>query len=348
MLNFDMTEKSSWEYIADSGKPVVVYGMGNGADKVIDEFNRIGVKILGVTASDDFVRGQSFRGYEVKKLSEFKDDFILAPAFGSSRSEVIEHIITLNDCYDLVFPVVPVVGNEIFNRSFIERYEDKIKEASDLFSGRSREVYENCIRFLYSGRLEFLISSTDEKDEIFKDYLSFGGSETFLDLGAYRGDTVDEFLSYTDGKYRKIIAVEPDIKTFKKLEERFRECDNVILVNKAVCSQEGYVFFESDGGRQSHISSLGKKAECTTIDRLCTDTEISYIKIDIEGLEYEALSGGINTLKTKKPKLNIALYHRSQDIFEIPLYVKSLNPDYSMEIRKHPYVPCWDLNLYCR
>ena len=83
MPDFKLEEKSSWQKIKESNLPVVIYGMGNGADKVVDEFNRLGIPILGVTASDAFVRGQSFRGFTVKKLSEFEGDFIIAVSFFS-------------------------------------------------------------------------------------------------------------------------------------------------------------------------------------------------------------------------------------------------------------------------
>ena len=95
MLDFEIEEKSSWEKLKESGKPTVIYGMGNGADKVIDELNRLSVPILGVTASDDFVRGQMFRGFKVKKLSEFSGDFNIAVAFASWLPEVMNRIYSL-------------------------------------------------------------------------------------------------------------------------------------------------------------------------------------------------------------------------------------------------------------
>ncbi len=83
MLGFMSERLSSWEKIKQSGREVVVYGMGNGADNVLDEFARLDIKVRGVTASDNFVKGQSFRGFTVQKLSEFNGDFIIAVAFAS-------------------------------------------------------------------------------------------------------------------------------------------------------------------------------------------------------------------------------------------------------------------------
>ena len=124
MLRFP---ESSWDKIKKSGKPVLIYGMGNGADKVIDEFLRLEIPILGVTASDAFVRGQIFRGFTVKKLSEFQGDFISAVAFTSCIPEVMEHILSLSKQYDVVVPCVPVIGDEIINSDFVAKYKSKIE-----------------------------------------------------------------------------------------------------------------------------------------------------------------------------------------------------------------------------
>ena len=74
---------------------------------------------------------------------------------------------------------------------------------------------------------------------------------------------------------------------------------------------------------------------------------VTYIKMDVEGAEKEAINGAEKTLENHQPKLNLALYHRSGDIFSIPLQIAKINPAYKFHIRRHPYIPCWDMNLYC-
>ena len=76
-------------------------------------------------------------------------------------------------------------------------------------------------------------------------------------------------------------------------------------------------------------------------------TAFTYVKADVEGCEKEMLIGAEKTLKRLKPKLNIAAYHRSCDIFELPLMINELNSAYRIFLRHHRYIPCWDLNLYC-
>lgn len=338
---------SSWQKIKNSGKPVLIYGMGNGADKVIDELNRLEIPIIGVTASDAFVRGQMFRGFTVRKLSEFEGDFIIAVSFASCIPEVVEHIYSLSERYEVLVPCVPVIGNEIINEEFIEKYKDKIVQAHSLFKGRSQSIFEGCVEFMLSGDLDVLKSVTTDKEEVFENILKLSEDELYLDLGAYRGDTIDEFLSHTDGKYSEIIALEPDRKTFRKLSDHVSEMENVSIFQKAVSSDNSTASFNSAAGRQSSLSSDGEKVETVTVDTLCENKAVTYIKMDVEGSEIDALIGAGKTLSEKKPKLNIALYHKFSDLFEIPLLIKSINPDYEFHIRRHPYIPCWDMNLYC-
>ncbi len=346
MLNFKIDEKSSWEKIKDSGKPVVIYGMGNGADKVIDEFNRLEIPILGVTASDDFVRGQIFRGYKVKKLSEFDGDFIIAVGFATCIPEVMNHIYSLSKKYRVIVPCVPVFGDEIFNRVFIEKNADKISAAYNLFEDDSKRIFEGCVNFMFGGELDVLSSVTTEKEEVFENIIHFN-NESYLDLGAYRGDTVEEFLHYCGGEYESITALEPDRRTFKKLCGYLESIPRSTAYQKAIYNEITTLCFTDKAGRQSTISDKGEEIETTTVDELCKNKKVTYIKMDVEGAESEAIEGAGKTLKEQKPKLNIALYHKSADIFELPLKISQINPDYKFYIRRHPYIPCWDMNLYC-
>jgi len=82
-----------WDELARETRPIMVYGMGNGADKLFCRLDRYGVIVREVFASDGFVRGHSFRGYKVKSFSEIKeqyDDFVILLSFGTNREEVLD------------------------------------------------------------------------------------------------------------------------------------------------------------------------------------------------------------------------------------------------------------------
>ncbi len=339
--------KDIWESLQNTDKKIIIYGMGNGADKIISELERLNIPIHGIMASDDFVRGQTFHGFTVKKLSDFPKDIIILTAFGSQRNDVIKHILSLSQKYTLFAPDVPVYGNNIFNRSFYRQNKAKIDKVFNILADDfSVKVLENEIQFKLTGNINYLTEIFTDKDEIFN-ILNLTENESYLDLGAYRGDTIQEFLHYTNGSYRHITALEPDKKTFKKLKDYTKTLDNIQLWNMGIWDSDGYVNFENSAGRGSSIKSAGsQKLAVTKIDTLFQVQKVSYIKIDVEGAELQALKGGMNTLKRNKPKLNLALYHRSEDIFTLPLLVHDINPGYKLYLRQHPHIPAWDLNLY--
>ena len=343
---FDFDHPNVWERLRETKKHIVLYGMGNGCDKVLDNCGRLGIHIAGVMASDSFARYQDYRGFTVKKESDFDrelGEYIVGLCFGSSLPEVMEHIREVGRRHELLIPVVPVTGDGRVDDDFIDVHKSEITEAYDsLADGESKRVYKGVLDFLYTGRLEYLDAIESGKAGALRDILRLN-NERYLDLGAYRGDTVDEFLRYTDG-YREILAVEPNPKNHRKLSDHLRDIDNAEALNIGIAGRSGRMTVSSGGGRMASLSAgSGVSIPVSTVDELAFSP--TYIKADIEGMEGEMLLGAAETLKTR-PKLNIAAYHRIDDLFRLILRLRELCPDYDIYLRKHPYIPCWDLNIY--
>ena len=331
----NIPENDIYDYLKNTDKPIVIYGMGNGADKIIAQFERCGITVSGIAASDDFVRGQQFHNFTVRKISDFERefvDFIIVVAFGTSLPDVMEHIFSLADRHIVLAADVPVYGDNVWSKEFYGENIDDIERAYNLLADeKSKYVYENIIKYKLSGRLDYLR----------------GCYSSYLDLGAYRGDTIDEFLRYTGGKYSHITALEPDRKTFAKLKSHISDMKNVRIFRMGIWSEDRNMSFENSLGRGSNIREEGEKdLAVTKIDTLYAVRRVSYIKMDVEGSERQAIIGGINTIKRDKPKLNVSAYHRSEDIFSLPLLINSIEPCYGIYMRQHPYIPAWDLNIY--
>ena len=343
---FQFDYPNVWDALKNTKKPIVLYGMGNGADKVLDEFERRGITAAGVMASDDFVRYQDFRGFTVKKQSDLENelgDFIVALCFASSLPDVMAHIRKVASEHELLIPNVPVIGGELLDDAYLKNHKTDIEKAYDLLADdRSRIVFKGALDFFYTGRLPYLDLIECSKGEVFRDILQLH-NESYLDLGAYRGDTVDEFLHYTDA-YTHITAVEPNPKNYGKLCEHLTTINDAEALNAGIADQAGVMYVTKGAGRMAALNAEGGvEVPVTTVDAI--DCHPTYIKVDIEGMEDKMLSGAVNTLQSK-PKLNLAAYHRTGDFFELILRLHRLNPDYQIFLRKHPYIPCWDLNIY--
>lgn len=345
-----VSDTSVWQKLEKCNEPIIMYGTGNGADKVLDVLQSRGISISGVTASNTFVRNRTFRGYQVMPISYFEElyeKFTVIITFGTSIQDVMDNIYSIAEKHRVLVPCVPVIGTMIFDEAFLEENEEKIHQAYQLMADeKSKLVYRGYINFLYAGELSTLKEITSSEEEAFSEILNLTSAETYIDIGAYRGDTVDKFLSFCGGKYKNIICAEPDGKTFLKLTEHCADLENFLAINAAVTGKDGETGFDDAHGRQSHIGG-SKMIPSVSLSTLCAKEIPTYIKIDSEGCEYDILKSSGEFLSNFKPKLNIAAYHKSEDVFQLPLLINEANPDYKIYLRHHPYIPAWDTILYC-
>lgn len=340
-----------WNYLKNQNRPIVLYGMGNGADKVLSALNNYSLKISGVFASDSFVRQKTYNGFlitDYKTAKEQFKDMIVLLCFGSALPEVISNIKRIKSETELYAPDVPVCGGPFFNAEFYEQNAEKIQAARELLSDNtSRRCFDNIIKYKLTGEIEYLFNCETKAEEIYN-IICIEKTDIFVDLGAYRGDTVLDFIKRAKN-YKHIIAAEPDIKTFNKLKKATEGIKNITLINAAAYSQNKAVAFNRQSSRGSTVSETEKGEALIpafSLDSLSLKGENIYIKADIEGAESEFIKGAENTISTHHPKMRIAAYHKSADIFEIPLLVHKLNPNYKIYLRHTPCLPAWDTDYF--
>ncbi|MBQ9228562.1 MAG: FkbM family methyltransferase [Eubacterium sp.] len=342
-------EQNVWDTLKSSNKPVVLYGMGLGAEKIMDTLAQYGIAVEAIFASDEFVRGHSFRGYQVLKYQEVcekYDDFNVVLCFASRLDSVISRIAAINREHTVFAPDVPVAGGGLFNRAFIAENEASFDRVYDrLADEESRRVYLDILHYKVSGKIEYLLRSFTDKDVVYRDILQLTGEENILDLGAYDGDTIREFCAATGGNYRYITALEPDEKNFAKLLKNTAELDNIACLNMGAWNQRDTLIFAKKAGRNSKLSAEGVSVAVTDIDSLALTP--TFIKMDIEGSELKALEGGEKTIRTCRPKLYVCAYHRNEDLFTLPLKIWEYNRDYRIYFRHSQYIPAWESNFYC-
>ena len=161
-----------------------------------------------------------------------------------------------------------------------------------------------------------------------------------LDCGASSSkDTYENYTYFAQkcGFNGKVYAFEPIPRIYHELLEDIKNYTNIIPVNKGVCNENDVAYFkENDRRGSSRVKESGDiKVELIKIDSFIKELKIpkiNFIKMDIEGQEINALKGAYETIKKFKPKLAICVYHKPEHFYEIPLYIKSIVPEYKIWI----------------
>lgn len=344
-----------WQYLSASEKTIVVYGMGNGADKILAVCDKYGISIADFFASDGFVRGQNFHGKTVLSFADIlqkydKDNIIVLVAFASSLPEVIKAIIHIAELCETYIPDVPVRGDTLYCEEFESINKDKLSAACSLLADeRSREVFKLVQEFKRTGRIDYLLQSADDKDVVLNSLLNFSEYKIAADIGAYNGDTAEELISRSPN-IEKIFAFEPDRRNFKKLQQSATSHSQIIPINAAAWNVNTTLVFDDSGNRNAGIIEDGVSKRRAEVSAVALDDiineKIDYIKYDVEGAEKEALIGSRNTIEKFSPDLLVSLYHRTEDLHELILLVHEICPNYKLYLRRYQYIPAWDLNLY--
>lgn len=199
---------------------------------------------------------------------------------------------------------------------------------------------------------EFLPLPADPGELYFpSDLFTELASEVFVDGGAFDGDSVRSFLRRAKS-FQHLYALEPDRDNLARLRAfiaglpaELRE--RVTAWPYALGDRNDTVSFEETHSQGSRVSATGQGTltELRTLDALPWQAKPTYIKLDIEGSEPFALSGGQQLLRGEMPILAICLYHRSEHLWQIPNLIHSLAPGYAFYLRRYAE-DCWEQVCY--
>lgn len=212
--------------------------------------------------------------------------------------------------------------------------------AKMLADKQSRREYLGMIKFRQSQCMRDYPFYTPKEPEYFIHEATFGEDEVFVDCGAYDGDTINGFAKQCP-HYKHIVAFEPDMYNFTKLKSKHGTNPCITLINAGVYDYDGEIHFCEQGDSCSKIgdaSGNGVTISVKAIDTL-NIPKITFMKMDIEGAELNAIKGAEKTIVRDKPKLAICIYHSNEDMLRIPEYIHALVPEYRLYVRHHSYFP---------
>jgi FkbM family methyltransferase len=180
----------------------------------------------------------------------------------------------------------------------------------------------------------------EKHPQYFPDFIKPDPNECFVDCGAYDGDSIASFLKWNSGQFRKVIAFEADPICFKKLRafaSGLKEISGRIECHAAaVASSRGTVRFNATGQAGASISAEGGiEVKSVALDEVLQVEQPTFIKMDIEGAEMDALRGARATIRRCQPILAVCVYHNQGDLWRLPLLMRELLPEAHLFLRSY-------------
>lgn len=214
--------------------------------------------------------------------------------------------------------------------STILTHRDELDQVNARWSDDvSREIYREQLTWRLRG--DFSELSLPAADQYFPpDLIKSDKNEVFVDGGAFDGDT----LRSIPWPIAKGWALEPDPVNAAAL--RRTAPSNVEVVETAIGRSEGRARFHAAGTIGSARSEQGAtEVRVAALDDLLARERPTFIKLDIEGDELPTLEGARATLARMQPVVAVCVYHRPDDLWQIPLYLRAQLPDHRLVLRSH-------------
>lgn len=223
---------------------------------------------------------------------------------------------------------------------FLIGQQQQLSETAALFADDlSREIYFSAMKYRATHNPKDAPKYNKHNQYFVQDLVTLSESEVFVDCGAYDGDTMKEFIKFSGGKYQSIICFEPMEEYHKRLTKRGKG-KKVTALCAGVYKKTTTLQFNAEGGKGSSITSSAEHTISVPV-RAIDDTpecyNATFIKMDVEGSELDALRGAKETILRNKPKLAICIYHRNKDFIEIPKWIHSMVPEYKLYVRHHAF-----------
>jgi FkbM family methyltransferase len=252
-----------------------------------------------------------------------------------------QNIISLRDIYEIHNPFSQPVSLQEQGFDFYKKHKQQIYSAYELFEDdMSKEVYQ-CFLQTHMQRKPVLIPDRPRDEQYFPSDITLNkGYEKFISCGAYDGDSV-RLLNRLHGKVDEIVCVEAEPAIYARLTDYLNRhslliANNITALPCAAYSHEAIMNFTSSTGLGSRLSKAGEcLVQTAALDHLLPTFSPSFISMDIEGAELEALKGAEKMIMQHKPDLGICVYHSAEHLWKIPLYLDSLNLGYRFYLRNY-------------
>ncbi len=324
--------------VAD-GYPVVMWGAGSLSASMQKMLFQNGINIDAVLVNkqscDECYETQVF-SYEEIVCKYKKFDLVC----GHSRYELVDQFLHEHAEINRIFCFVNVCYGqwEGISSEFIMNHIDEYEQSYGLFDDDlSRDCFAAYLNSRSNEDYRYILPCYREKVSYFRNpFFELKDHEVYLDVGAFDGDTIREFLSadWNEKKWEKIIAIEPEALSRNKLERYVNSLslDNIVTYSNGCWDKEDTLLFNISD-ESSSIDDHGVKLEVKRIDEQFINDGVTLIKINYLNGVVETLKGAEKVLKMNKPNLAITVGFDEWGIIHIPQIIKKINPSYKLGLR---------------
>ena len=345
-------ERSAFDEIVAGRRKVVIFGAGRLGRKILQGLSGTDLKAVAYADNNSRLWGKTVDGLPVLSPQEAAqqhsaDATFIVAIWHPSREPLMAALLTqlmLLACRATSFPLLfwrypgkflPHFFWDLPSR-LLDQVE-RIRAAFDLLKDDlSRQAFVGQIQLRL--RADFVcIGSPAPGEQYFPNLFSMSADECFVDCGAYTGDTIQSFLGQSSGLFRKVIAFEADPSVLPALETlQIDVGSRIVLYKAAVGAYNGVASFAGDGiGGGCVTEGPGTEVPCVRLDDALAAEHPSFIKMDIEGAEIQALEGAYRVIRQDRPVLAVCGYHRPDHFWRVPLFLKTLAPDSTLFLRTH-------------
>ena len=223
------------------------------------------------------------------------------------------------------------------------------KLSSQLADEKSRRALEGHLAFRQSGDFSDLVIDENRFPDFIIEALT--PEISYVDLGAYDGDTVCSFIGFCGNAYHRIHALEPDSHNADKLRARFsggvRDKIRLVIIEAAIGAQRGRQCFSAIGTMSSALCQDGG----IEVDVLQWEDigarSPAYYKLDVEGAEPDIIRTAAVHIARERPLLAVSVYHAPDDLLEVFETLVMLDAGYQFYLRCHEKTGK-ELMLYAR
>jgi FkbM family methyltransferase len=307
----------------------------------------MGVDVLGYLDNDPGKWGTEYAGRQVGSPRGVKDqDAVIL--IGTTRyiHDISRQLESMNFTAFISYPVLSVVDPALFPPEipFVNVIEDLVHHRREYFETyigledqKSRDVLNGLVEYRLTLRHEVIqdIFNPDAEQYFDSDILALSDHERFVDGGGYDGETTRSFIHYVKGMYDQIYYFEPDPVLMDKSRTLLADRKNIEYHTLGLYSYSGEIGFNQTGNTAGFISEGGNlKIRVCALDQQISD-KITFIKMDVEGAEHDALLGAQNHIVRDKPALAVCAYHISQDLWRLQKLIRAWVPDYRFYLRHY-------------